>query len=143
MHFGSKNRLFDLVVIDALTTMAVAVPFTADDLPDYAGRLFDYLIAEPETLRLTVWANLERPEATAAEADAYRTKVDGMRQQFGDQSVDVLALLLGLVTSWLSASSALTSLADPPTSTNPMAAHRALLVSSVAAMTAANTPQRA
>lgn len=107
MHFGPKEQLFDLIVSTALATMAEAVPFTADDLGDYATRLFDYLHAEPSTLRLTVWANLERPGATADEGATYAAKIAALAPRFGDRSADVLALVLGLVTAWASASPAL------------------------------------
>ncbi|AYM43191.1 TetR/AcrR family transcriptional regulator [Mycobacteroides chelonae] len=136
-HFGPKEHLFDLVVADALTTMAGDVQFNPDDLADYAGRLFDYLLAHPATLRLTVWANLERPTTTTQEAQTYRTKTEALRGQYGDHAVDVLVLVLGLVTAWFSASPALTSDSSiTATTSQTMTSRRTLMVQSVAAMTA-------
>ncbi|MCF8604276.1 TetR family transcriptional regulator [Gordonia sp. HY442] len=109
MHFGPKETLFDMIVSGVLAAMAEAVQFTPDDLTGYATRLFDYLQAEPDALRLTAWANLERPTATADEADTYSRKVDALSLRFGDHATDVLALILGLVTAWASASPALLS----------------------------------
>lgn len=107
VHFGPKEHLFDLVVIDALTVMAAEVPFDADDLPGYAGRLFDHLRDHPETLRLSLWANLERPTATAVEEEAYRGKAEALRPAFGASAPDVLAFLLSVVTAGATASPAL------------------------------------
>lgn len=138
VHFGSKNDLFDRVVTAALTEMAEAVPFTAEDLPAYAGALFDYLIARPEVLRLTTWAGLERAEASPNEVQAYEPKVTVLSEPFGDLAVDVLALLLGQVTAWQSASAALrTHAPDDPWSASRVQHHRALLIASVGALVGA------
>ncbi|WOC14290.1 TetR family transcriptional regulator [Gordonia sp. MP11Mi] len=132
VHFGSKRDLFDLVVTMALTEMAEEVRFTADDLPAYAGSLFDYLAARPEVLRLTSWAGLERPDATPDEVRAYEPKVQSLTEQFGDSAVDVLALLLGQVTAWQYASAALrVHAATDPWSAPRLQQHRAILVASV------------
>lgn len=107
VHFGPKDALFDIIVALALSEMAEAVPFTVEDLPGYAGALFDYLIEHPEVLRLTSWAGLERPDATADEETAYAPKTAALAEEFGGDAVDVLALLLGQATAWLYASPAL------------------------------------
>ncbi|MBS4104258.1 TetR/AcrR family transcriptional regulator [Tsukamurella paurometabola] len=137
VHFGPKEDLFDLIVVDALRTMADAVRFDADDLPGYAGRLYDYLLAEPSTLRLSTWANLERPTSTDDEGTTYREKVDALRPAYGDAAVDALVLTLGLVTAWFSASPALTSLSVTSDPTNGAAARRAVVVATTAAAVAA------
>ncbi|MGU3654527.1 TetR family transcriptional regulator [Mycolicibacterium sp. A43C] len=119
LHFGAKEVLFDLVVARALQTMSAAVPFTGDDLAHYAGALFDYLVDHPDVLRLTGWANLERPKATAEEVDAYRPKVlaveDAQQRGVLTNAVSaqhLLAVVLGIITAWANASPALRSLDD-------------------------------
>lgn len=135
VHFGSKNDLFDRVVASALAEMAEAVPFTAEDLPAYAGALFDYLTMRPDVLRLTTWAGLERGEASPDEVQAYEPKVTALTELFGEPAVDVLALLLGQVTAWQSASAALrTHASDGPWSASRVQRHRALLITSVGAL---------
>ena len=106
VHFGDKETLFDLVVARSLQEMSAAVPFTEDDLAHYAGALYDYLVAHPDVLRLTSWANLERPRATVEEVDAYRPKVTAIAraQQRGVltgtiSAQHLLAVVLGIVTS--------------------------------------------
>ncbi|WP_018155492.1 TetR family transcriptional regulator [Demetria terragena] len=135
VHFGSKGDLFDLIVTQALTEMAEEVPFTAQDLPGYAGALFDYLTARPEICRLTSWAGLERSEASPDEAQAYAPKVQALAGIFDDAAVDVLALLLGQITAWQYASSGLRAHAQGHSwSDARLQQHRALLVESVHAL---------
>ncbi|MGW5331687.1 TetR/AcrR family transcriptional regulator [Streptomyces bauhiniae] len=126
-----------------LADLAEAVPFTADDLPGYAGRLFDYLLERPQVLRLTGWAQLERPDATPGQVDAYAPKIDAIASAQQRNVVtgtvtpaDVLALLLGLTTAWANASPALRSLADqPPWDPERLRIHRAAMIAAVRALT--------
>lgn len=135
VHFGPKEELFDLVVARTLSAMSEDVPFTADDLPGYAGALFDYLMATPAVLRLITWAGLERPDATDAEFQTYEPKVVGLNDRYDRSGADVLALLLGLVTAWPAASPALRSHASQsPWSKSRLRTHRALMVASVEAL---------
>ena len=141
VHFGNKEQLFDLVVAHALAEMAAAVPFTAKDLADYAGRLFDYLLAHPHVLRLTTWAQLERPEPTPEQIAAYRPKVADIAaaQESGSISnhaapADVLALTISLTTAWANASPALRTLApEPADSPERIGHHRTALIEAVRA----------
>ncbi|MFK4107487.1 TetR family transcriptional regulator [Streptomyces sp. NPDC002176] len=143
VHFGNKDDLFDLVVANSLADLAQAVPFTADDLPGYAGRLFDYLLEHPQVLRLTGWAQLERPDAVPAQVDAYVPKIDAIASAQQRNIVtgtvtpaDILALLLGLTTAWAYASPALRSLADqPPWDGERLRIHRAAMIAAVQALT--------
>ncbi|MFF3746257.1 TetR/AcrR family transcriptional regulator [Streptomyces kronopolitis] len=57
-YFGDKNKLFAVVLEQAMADLAQAVP-PSEDLPDYAERLFDYHRAHPEALRLVMWEALE------------------------------------------------------------------------------------
>lgn len=133
VHFGPKDALFDIIVARSLTEMAEAVPFTVEDLPGYAGALFDYLIEHPEVLRLTSWAGLERPDASADEVVAYAPKIAALSAKFGRDAVDILALLLGQVTAWQYASPALkVHSPEDPWSPDRLKRHRAMLVTSVA-----------
>lgn len=59
-YFGSKERLFDAVFTAHVIGNGDRVPFTADDLPGYAVRLYDDYLADPALLRLVAWKRLER-----------------------------------------------------------------------------------
>jgi AcrR family transcriptional regulator len=114
-YFGSKEQLFDAVVATNCGPLVQEVPFDPDDLPGYVGRLFDYVIERPEVVRLVLWAGLERPTAIAPfEADSYRAKLEALTDAQRDGRVDatfapadLLALLLGLVGAWFTASEAI------------------------------------
>ncbi|ASY32346.1 MULTISPECIES: TetR family transcriptional regulator [unclassified Streptomyces] len=66
-YFGSKVDLFDTVYSRVVTELIEAVPLDAEDLPGYAGRLFDYHEAHPAAVRLAAWRGLERPESPVPE----------------------------------------------------------------------------
>lgn len=135
VYFGNKADFFDLVVAKVLVDMADEVPFTATDLSGYSVRLFDYLSAHPEVLRLTIWAQLERPQASPAEIEAYRPKVAAISeaQQAGaitalTDPVDLLAFTIGTATAWANASPALRSLSpEPAESPARLSKHRAAI----------------
>ncbi|MFD8750013.1 TetR family transcriptional regulator [Kitasatospora sp. NPDC059577] len=62
-YFGGKRQLFDAVVQRELEQLAAAVPMEGADgcpvqLPEYAGRVFDYHLAHPHLLRLLQWEAL-------------------------------------------------------------------------------------
>lgn len=59
-HFGGKDRLFDVVFAEHVIANGDRVPFTADDLPGYAARLYDDYLADPALARLVMWKRLER-----------------------------------------------------------------------------------
>ena len=74
-YFGSKDGLFDAVMDAAVARVLAQVPFTPEDLPGYAGQLFDFLIANPHQLRLASWHRLERASArreTAGLTESHR-----------------------------------------------------------------------
>ncbi|MEV0381075.1 TetR family transcriptional regulator [Nonomuraea sp. NPDC050643] len=133
-YFGNKEQLFDAVMDTHVTRVLDEVPFTPGDLPGYAGRLFDFLLANPHQLRLATWHRLERP-STGHEPDGLRTSMRQKthaiaRAQTGGQvpaaftAEDLLVFTLALASAWM------------PTS--PMAAggqdverHRAAVVEAV------------
>jgi AcrR family transcriptional regulator len=144
VYFGNKEQLFDAVVERALAMGAEAVPFDAQDLPGYAGRIFDHLVARPDLMRLATWKHLERPGATDAEAQSYRAKTAAVAaaQQDGrivaaDDPTDVLLLTLALAQAWFTTAGGMS-----PTGTgNPwppgeLARHRAAVVDAVRRITA-------
>ncbi|MEU6370586.1 TetR family transcriptional regulator [Streptomyces sp. NPDC046931] len=106
-YFGNKEQLFDEVLRRALTAGAESVPFDVDDLPGYAGAVFDHLVARPDLMRLRLWQLLERPSATGLEPDAFRRKTAGVAdaQQRGDvagemEPADVLTMVLAVAQAW-------------------------------------------
>ncbi|MGV9249046.1 TetR family transcriptional regulator [Streptomyces sp. NPDC003710] len=106
-YFGNKEQLFDEVLRRALTAGAESVPFDIEDLPGYAGAIFDHLVARPDLMRLRLWQLLERPSATGLEPDAYRRKTAEVAaaQQRGDvaremEPADLLTMVLAMAQAW-------------------------------------------
>ena len=146
-YYGNKEELFDTVMVRSLGVLTDAVPFSVDDLPGYAGALFDHMIAHPAMVRLTMWKLLERPSVSPEETEAYRPKVAaiadakaGGRLAPGDDPVDVMMLVIGLVASWFTNSPALHALAGSDrTEPERVAEHRAALVRAVGLLAARRT----
>jgi AcrR family transcriptional regulator len=113
-YFDSKDGLFDAALTASCTALSENVPFDANDIPGYVGRVFDYVVAHPDVFRLVTWAGLERPTAVAEfEADSYGAKLTAIAaaQRKGELDAslapaDLLALVMGLAASWFSASEA-------------------------------------
>ncbi|WP_053738268.1 TetR/AcrR family transcriptional regulator [Nocardia sp. NRRL S-836] len=76
-YFGSKEDLFDEVLKIQITRVVEAVPITPDDLPGYAGRLFDTYERQPELLSLAGYHRLENgfEAVSKAEGEAHVAKV--------------------------------------------------------------------
>ncbi len=51
-YFGKKDDLFAALLQEKLGQLAEHVPIHSDDLPAYAGQLFDFLCDNPEIVRL-------------------------------------------------------------------------------------------
>ncbi|MEY9840028.1 TetR family transcriptional regulator [Streptacidiphilus sp. EB103A] len=107
VYFGNKEQLFDEVLQRALTAGAESVPFDVEDLPGYAGAIFDHLVARPDLMRLRLWKLLERPSATGLEKDAFRGKAAEVAeaQQRGElaqemEPADLLTMVLAAAQAW-------------------------------------------
>jgi AcrR family transcriptional regulator len=112
-YFGDKDGLFD-AVLDSFTAEAVgAVPIDAEDLPGYAGRLFDYHYDHPHLLRLVTWARLEgrsTPAAHKQRKTSYVRRTDAIKaaQRAGIvttaiPAAQVLDMVESLAVGWRSA----------------------------------------
>ncbi|MBL0887142.1 TetR family transcriptional regulator [Myceligenerans indicum] len=106
-YFGGKEELFDHVLGTSLTLLLDTVPFTASDLPAYAGALFDFAVANPQLVRLMRWHQLERPgvlDQLPAITSSTLRKLDALdaAQRAGEvtralPAGQLLALLLALI----------------------------------------------
>ncbi len=47
VYFGSKENLFTAVLEQHLVRVYADIPFTPDDLPGFAGRVFDFAMTRP------------------------------------------------------------------------------------------------
>ncbi|MGJ3508276.1 TetR family transcriptional regulator [Enemella sp. A6] len=109
-YFRGKGELYRFVVARELAAMGEAVPLDAADLPGYAVRVHDHLVAHPERLRLMRWGELE-PTATQDPDDPYRALITGKVEQIRAAQEagvlnqdwdpwDVLVFVSQLATAW-------------------------------------------
>ncbi|MFI5754033.1 TetR family transcriptional regulator [Streptomyces sp. NPDC051569] len=145
VHFGSKDQLFDAVYEAAVDEILAAAPFDADDLPGYAGALFDFHLAHPHLMRLARWQSLERPgEVLPIAEKANAAKLRALATAQGDGRVDaglppplMLALLVALSGTWTEGSpESVSKMTDP----SEIAARRHAVVVSVGRLTRPSFP---
>jgi AcrR family transcriptional regulator len=145
VYFGNKEQLFDHVMQRALEAGAASVPFDAEDLPGYAGAIFDHLSGRPELMRLVLWKQLERPTAAMpAQQDAYAAKTDALAaaQRAGRvdpafEPSDILTLVLALSQAWVTAAGGPATEADGSVwDERRKAVHRSAVVEAVRRLTA-------
>ncbi|KWX69239.1 TetR/AcrR family transcriptional regulator [Mycobacterium sp. NAZ190054] len=147
-YFGNKDALFELVFSELAGNLTSAVPFTADDLPGYAGRLFDLCLDAPEIVRLATWARLERKpigEFSEAMRDDTEEKLrliaaaqaDGLVKP-GIDPEDVLAMVMAAALAWSPGSLFYAATRDDPAEDN--ARRRQAVVDMVRAALSVDAP---
>jgi len=87
-YFGSKEKLFDLVIAQALDEFTGVVSGLSEDPGEYAGQIYDYHREHPELLRLMLWEGLyyrddESLPGEEARLPHYRTKVENLARALG------------------------------------------------------------
>lgn len=109
--YDGKDGLFE-AVYDAIVEQTVSgISIDADDLPEYAGKLYDAGLAHPEVMRFVAWYALERGDteqavrpivvasmaekAAAIEAAQRRGTVTAQRT-----ASELLALVLAIANMW-------------------------------------------
>ncbi|WP_394939269.1 TetR family transcriptional regulator [Psychromicrobium sp. YIM B11713] len=110
-YFGSKDALFDAVFDEMVTSTVEEVPIDPQDLPGYAGRLFDYALEHPQQFRLILWDQLERQgkgvrSAEVQEASSRKSLLISAAQAEGTIARHVPAELLHQAVSILSTQAA-------------------------------------
>lgn len=111
-YYGDKNGLFDATLAAALRRMAENVPPRPEDLAGWAGDVFDHHERYPEVLRLAMWAQLERPEATSEPSEVYRNKSLAVATAAAQplSAIDVLVFIYAIAQAWQLSPKGLTGL---------------------------------
>lgn len=109
-YFGSKEALFDTVFSASLERIVDVVPIDADDVSDWAVRLYDEYIARPDLIRLATWARLERRPHGHLVADTERLDAGKLRAIADAQAsgaitmpgepFDVMAMIIAMSMAW-------------------------------------------
>ncbi|WP_037654337.1 TetR/AcrR family transcriptional regulator [Streptomyces achromogenes] len=143
-HFGSKDQLFDEVLRRAAEAGAESVPFDADDLPGYAGAVFDHLVARPDLLRLRLWQLLERPAGPGSGTEGFwrRAAEVADAQARGELSralapADLLTMVVAAAQAWFWVDDD-----GRPRSPERLARHRAAVVETARRLTEPRPPER-
>jgi AcrR family transcriptional regulator len=110
IYFENKENLFSSVLARHLQRVYEDLDFTPDDLPGYAGRVFDFAMAHPDLMRLMAWSALERPPGQQPERIAARdAKIAAMAQAghsrpAGLPPAFLVTAIMALATAWTPAS---------------------------------------
>lgn len=135
-YFGDKDGLFDAALVKNNLDLNAAAPLDPHDLPGWVVTLFDYIIAHPEAMRLTLWQFLERPESVNANIERdYGPYLERVveAQNAGELTssispLDLIVILSGMATSWYYAFATVRSLpGDTTWSDDALNRHRAAL----------------
>jgi AcrR family transcriptional regulator len=140
VYYGSKDELFTAAMKHVIDEVAASVPLDTDDLAGYVGRIFDHYIANPTTVRLSMWVTLERADAGPAGSAAYDRKLAALRADGGQinglPASDIVVLITGLTQAWfMSPDSLLGADGLQPQSPERIKVHRDALVEAVRRIT--------
>jgi AcrR family transcriptional regulator len=137
-YFGSKDGLFDAVFDRIVADTVADVPLTPEDLPGYAGRLFDSHAGNPEVARIVAWYQLERGGtssriASSDEAGRHKIELVGAAQRAGRLSgrfdaAQLVFLVQGIALAWTFLPPEVTDLAAAP---DDLARRRSTVVEAV------------
>ncbi|MDR7310964.1 AcrR family transcriptional regulator [Nocardioides luteus] len=142
-YFGDKDGLFDAIFVDSLERITEMVPIRDGDLADWAVRLYDDYLENPDLVRLATWVRLERRPAgfLAEEAeelgDVKRQAITEAQAagkvRAGDPD-DLKALVIGMSMTWSPVSNVYAATREEPAEVHER--RRALLRDSVARVVA-------
>ncbi|MET7672598.1 TetR family transcriptional regulator [Micromonospora luteifusca] len=108
-YFGDKERLFDAIFLSSLDRITNVVPIDADDLADWAVRLYDEYLRRPDLIRLATWTRLERRPAghlveTHQQYDDRKLRAIVEAQAAGriraGDPFDIMALVIAMSMAW-------------------------------------------
>ncbi|MFD4128307.1 TetR family transcriptional regulator [Streptomyces globisporus] len=122
-YFGNKEKLFDAIFFASMERIMDVVPIDADDLADWAVRLYDEYLRRPDLIRLATWARLERRPAGHLVEDGRRLDDRKLRliaeaQEAGrvrpGDPFDVMAMVIAMSMAWSPVSNVYAASADEP-----------------------------
>lgn len=133
-YFPSKGALFAAAIDKVMSEVTPELDMTGDDLPGYAGRLFDLFLSHPEYARMDDWLG-DQPDANDRRVKTYQPKVDEIRQSqlegHINPDVDPVSLfhaVYELARSMAHPGPAMTQLARENTQPNSPEARRRMVV---------------
>ncbi|MFC4244062.1 TetR family transcriptional regulator [Gryllotalpicola reticulitermitis] len=111
IYFGSKEGLFEATLKSRLKLVYEDHPLTPENLPEYAGKTFDFAMENPDVIRLLAWTKLDpdarqpqarehsiaRKTAMLREAQSDGTLTDAWSPEF------LMTFVMSLATAWVPA----------------------------------------
>ncbi|WP_301297018.1 hypothetical protein [Prauserella halophila] len=107
-------------------------------MAQWAGRLFDYHQADPTALRVSLWAQLERPDVAAEPVEAYPAKTvsAGNGRDGVISAVDLLVIISAIAQAWvLTPIGLLRADGSDPSAPDRILQHRRAVMAAVASIT--------
>ena len=134
IYFEDKETLFTTVLRKHFMRIHEEQPFTPDDLPGYAAKVFDWALANPDLMRLLAWFALEHKASGPAERVAmFNAKIAALTeaQKAGHVGTAfppdfLVTAILNLATAWSVASPFGPSL-DPKATERPAELRKSLI----------------
>jgi AcrR family transcriptional regulator len=133
IYFEDKEALFTTVLLKHLMRIHDEQPFTPDDLPGYAAKVFEWAMANPDLMRLIAWSALEKTKDPAQRAATLDAKVAALAKAQNAGQVGtafpprfLLSAVLSLATAWSAAGPFGPSL-DPKAAERPAALRDSLI----------------
>ena len=107
VYFDSKENLFRTVLESRLARLHEDIPFTPDDLPGFAGRVFDWAMAHPNLMRLVMWSTLEQPWQTSdGRTESHKAKIEVLARTSATKAEDLFSpaflvtTIMAIATAW-------------------------------------------
>lgn len=108
VYFENKETLFTTVLERHLTRVYEEIVFTPEDLADYARKVFDWAMANPQIVRLMSWYSLERKEDNLPERASVRDRkikaiMDAQNEGLVGKTFTpgfLLTAIMALATAW-------------------------------------------
>ncbi|QSO50952.1 TetR family transcriptional regulator [Alicyclobacillus curvatus] len=109
VYFENKETLFTTVLGQHLTRIYEELPFTPEDLPGYAVKVFDWAMTHPHIVRLMTWHSLEHKADNISERTSVRDKklkaiIDAQRDGLLGTTFTpgfLMTALMALATAWI------------------------------------------
>jgi len=111
IYFGSKEGLFEATLRARLKLVYEDHPLTPADMPEYAGKTFDFAMDNPEVIRLLAWTMLDPdvPRLSSREHSVER-KIEMLRGAQSDGELTdawtpefLMTFVMSLATAWVPA----------------------------------------
>lgn len=108
VYFENKETLFTTVLKKHLTRVYEEISFTPEDLPGYAGKVFDWAMTHPKIVRLMSWYRLEQNMDDLSErASVHEKKIKALTDAQSEGLVGtaftpdfLMTAIMALATAW-------------------------------------------